>query len=127
LEVEIRKMVIQGQHRQKVNKTPSQPVIVYGGICLTSQQMGSANMRITVQAGPGKKAGPYSKNTNQNKAGVCISSIAKKKKKSLSQARNGGIGQKCQHWGRKDTMASSRTAWSILLKPCLKENKNKSK
>jgi hypothetical protein len=34
---QIRKMVAQGQHRQKVQETPSQPMAGYGGTQLSSQ------------------------------------------------------------------------------------------
>jgi hypothetical protein len=50
--------MIQGQPRQKVHETPSQPIFKKLGMvahACHSSYVGSMNRRISIQAGPGKK------------------------------------------------------------------------
>jgi hypothetical protein len=69
-EMEIRRIMVQGQLGQKVHKAPSQPIKAgCGGMCTCHPgQTGSINRKITVQAFLGIKVRPYLKN-NQRKKG----------------------------------------------------------
>jgi hypothetical protein len=67
-EVEIGRIMIQGQPRQKVSKTPSQPMTGYGGTCLSFQLCWKAQVgRSWFQADPGTKQEPISKIINAKK------------------------------------------------------------
>jgi hypothetical protein len=56
---EIERIIVPDQPRQKVGKTPSQPMLEPGGVCLSSQLCKRLKERLSrrskVQAGQGKK------------------------------------------------------------------------
>jgi hypothetical protein len=56
-EAEIGRIVVQGQSKQKVSKTPAQPIVGCSGTCLSSQAMWKTEIRtITVSGQPGQKS-----------------------------------------------------------------------
>jgi hypothetical protein len=54
-ETEIGRIKVQGQPRQNVSKTPSQPIARHGGSHLSSQAIWEADIRIASPGQPGKK------------------------------------------------------------------------
>jgi hypothetical protein len=71
LEAEIGRIVIQGQPREIVSRTPSQPIKKLSIVACTSHSsyVGSINRRIEVQVGLNIKVRPYLNITKANKSG----------------------------------------------------------